>query len=543
MTRAAIYARFSSDNQRDESIDAQVRLCREYAASRGYTVVKVYADEAITGRTDQRIQFQQLLSDAKAGLFDVVICDKVDRFARDRYDSAIHKRYLRKKCGVRLEYASQRIDPSPEGEMLEGVLEVLAEYFSANLARETMKGLTENALRGWFTGGVPPFGYKLATRTVDGKQVKVYDPDERAAPVVRRIFEMYAAGASYGDIQAATREDMIRLRGRPLSKNSIHDILRNEKYTGTFIYCKGTKHNHRHVQDDVIRVPDAFPAIVPRELWERVQEMMDKRKRHPGERARNKAREVYLLSGLIFCGKCGAALVGECGRGRTRKRYAYYECNRRGRTKECNLKTVRKDYVESLVLADIRRHIFSPEARARLREQFDAYLRERPREIEEQAKHITREIAAINRRIENILKNIEDGFGSAELVQRLRLLEEHREVLKSQLRDLEVKRDAPFSLADVEAMLDEAERIFTDAGDRERLKQVVRLFVERVTVYDEGVEIVLKIKTPPDLPGRGSDTAGSANGIRTRVSALRGRCPGPLDDSATYYGCGTRIRT
>ena len=511
MIRAAIYARFSSDNQRDESIDAQVRLCRECCKSRGYAVVAVYADEAVTGRTDQRSQFQQMLADAKAGLFDVLVMDKVDRFARDRYDSVIHKRYLRKKCGIRLEYASQRIDNTPEGQMLESVLESLAEYFSANLARETMKGLTENALRGWFTGGIAPFGYRVASREVDSKTTKVLEVDEQAAPIVVRIFEIYDAGGTYGDIQAATKEDMIRLRGRPLSKNSIHDILRNEKYTGVYVYCRGTKHNHRQIREDVIRVPNAFPAIVPRELWERVQEKMNKRRKSPGERASGKAKEPYLLAGLISCGKCGAALVGNRGLGMTKKRYAYYECNKRDRTKECNLKRIRKDAVEQMVLEEIRREIFTPEARRRLKDHFEAYLKERPKEIEEQIKHVKREIGGLDNRIQNILRTVEDGFGSSELVRRLRLLEEHRGVLKSQLFDLETKRDNPLSPPEVEAMIAAAEKSFEVRDDLASLKRIVRLFVDRVVIHDDRVQINLKIKPPPGDSGGGLDTTGSAN--------------------------------
>ena len=530
--RAAIYARFSSDNQRDESIDAQVRLCKEYIQRCGYALVKIYADEALSGRTDQRPQFQQMLTDAKAGLFDVVVTDKVDRFARDKCDSAVHKRYLRKKCGVRVEYASQRIDETPEGMMLESVLESLAEYYSMNLARETMKGLTENALRGWHTGGIPPFGLKVVTKIVDGKEVKTYDIEPDQAGVVRRIFEIYDAGGTYGDIQAATKEDMIRLRGRPLSKNSIHDILRNEKYTGTFVYQKGTKKEHRHTRADIIRVPNAFPAIVPRELWERVQARMDERKLNPGERTQNKAKRIFLLTGIIYCGKCGAAMVGNGGRGRTKKRYSYYACNARQRSKECDLKTIRADLVEQMVLDDIQREIFSPEGKSRLREKFKAYLAERPKKIKEQIEHIKREIAGLDRKINNIITAVEDGRGSPALLERLSLYEERRESLRSELHNYEAKEETSVSLEEVEMLLQKAENEMQEKSNPQKLKQLIRLFVERVIVYDDGVEIILKIKPPSPTGEDGSDTTGSPNGTRTRVSTLRGWCPGPLDDRA-----------
>ena len=163
--RAAIYARYSSDNQRDESIDAQVRMCREYAEKKGYTCVATYSDKAISGRSvEHRVEFLRMVDSAKAQRFDILIVDKVDRFGRNRYDSAIYKREL-KQAGVKVEYASQHIEDSPEGVILESLLEGLAEYYSLNLAREAVKGLTENALKGWHCGGRAPFGLRLIPST------------------------------------------------------------------------------------------------------------------------------------------------------------------------------------------------------------------------------------------------------------------------------------------------------------------------------------------------------------------------------------------
>jgi len=339
----------------------------------------VYADEAISGRTDQRPQFRQMLADAKAGLFDVLIMDKVDRFARDRYDSAVHKRYLRKKCGIRLEYASQRIDHTPEGEMLEGLLEALAQYFSANLAKETMKGLTENALKAWHTGGRPPFGFDL--EPIPGTRSKRLVINEREARVVRRIFEIIDAGGTYGDVREATRADMILLRGRPLSKNSIHDILRNEKYKGTFfVYLKGTKHQHRHEREDVIRIPGAIPAIVPPEVFDRVQAKLSGRSH--AERARSKAKRVYLLSGKVYCGKCGHAMVARYGYSKNKVRHDYYMCGLKARSKECDAKTVRQGYLDAVVLTALREKVFSPEGRTAVTDHLEKVLQERRRQAD-----------------------------------------------------------------------------------------------------------------------------------------------------------------
>ncbi len=374
-----------------------------------------------------------------------------------------------------------------------------------------MKGLTENALRGWHTGGIPPFGLKLVTHTQDdGTIYKTYDVHPDQAPVVRKIFEMYDAGATYGEIMSATKENMIRLRGRPLSKNSIHDILRNEKYTGTFVFKKGTKKEHKRTRPDVIRVPNAFPAIISRELWERVQAKMDKRKRSPGERAQNKSKRVFLLTGLIYCGKCGAAVVGNSGRGRDKKRRSYYECNVKQRSKECDLKNISADIAEQIVIEDIQKVLFSKEGKAHLKKQFEKYLAERPKKIKEKEESIRREIAGLDRKINNIVAAVEEGRSTAALLDRLDLYEEHKKDLQLQLLNLEAKEKKPISLEEVETLLKKAEKEIQDRSDPQRLKNLIRLFVDRVTVFDDGIEVKLKI-TPSTDPEGVSDTAGSPN--------------------------------
>ena len=158
--KAAIYARYSSDNQREESITAQLRAAHEYCKKNDYIIVKEYTDEAIPARTDERPAFQKMIEDAATGLFGVLIVHKIDRFARNRYDAAFYKRSLQ-KSGVRIRYIEHQLDDSPESGMLESVLEGMAEYFSKNLAREVRKGQKENALQAKHNGGTPPLGYSL----------------------------------------------------------------------------------------------------------------------------------------------------------------------------------------------------------------------------------------------------------------------------------------------------------------------------------------------------------------------------------------------
>ncbi len=271
--RAAIYARFSSDNQRDESIDAQIRAIEEYAKRNNIDIVKVYSDRAKSATTDKRPDFQQMVDDSALGLFDLVIVHKLDRFSRDKHDSVHYKRKLRKN-NVKVISVLEHLDDSPESGILESVLEGMAEYYSKNLAREVMKGMRENAYQCKHTGGTPPLGYDVDPTT----QKYVINPYE--AEAVKLIFELYLEGQGYKNIiNELNARSYKTKKGNPFGKNSIHDLLVNEKYSGTYVFNRassknwdGKRNNHGSKNnDDMIRIPGGIPAIVSIDAFENVQ--------------------------------------------------------------------------------------------------------------------------------------------------------------------------------------------------------------------------------------------------------------------------------
>ena len=261
MLNAVIYARFSSDMQREESIDAQVRACKAYAKSKGYTVVKEYVDEAKSGRsTLTRDAYNQMMADAMENKFDVIIFHKIDRNSRNELNYFIFKDKL-EKLGIRYEYAAQPIDAATaEGQMMETVMVGMAAYYSRNLAKEIKKSMNENAYKAIFNGGYAPLGYKI----VD----KHYVIDEKEAEAVRLIFNLYLDGKGYGEICLALAARGYTTRsGKNFPKNSLHDILRNERYMGTYTFNRVPKTKRRNSHsyarpNDFISIPDAIPAIV-----------------------------------------------------------------------------------------------------------------------------------------------------------------------------------------------------------------------------------------------------------------------------------------
>lgn len=297
-----IYARYSSHAQKDVSIEQQVADCMAYAKSNNLRVVEVYADRHLSGTNDKRPQFQKMLKDAARGRWSFVLTWKVDRFARNRYDSATYK-YRLKRCGVRVIYAKESIPEGPEGILLESVLEGSAEYYSANLAQNVKRGMHFNALECKTNGGLLPFGYRKGP---DGRFVAV----ESEAEIVREIFRKVADGVPFVEISNSLNGRGIRTRkGMPWGKNSFRYLLKNEAYIGVYV-------------NSGVRKEGGVPAILDKSLFLQVQERLKTKKNPQG---RHREYGEYMLTGKLFCGLCGSPMIGistEFGG----KHYQYYTC-------------------------------------------------------------------------------------------------------------------------------------------------------------------------------------------------------------------------
>ena len=325
--KAVIYARYSSDNQREESIEGQLRECTAFAQKNDITILRNYIDRAFSAKTDNRPAFQEMIKGSGKKLFDAIIVWKLDRFARNRYDSARYKAAL-KKNGVKVVSATEVISEGAEGIILESVLEGYAEYYSADLSEKVIRGMTENALKGKFNGGTLPIGY-----AVDEEHHLQIDP--LTAPFILEAYKRYAEGATMTQIRDWLNEQGVRSRrGMPMNYNNVQLLLHNRRYIGEFKFR------------DIV-IPTGIPPIVPRELFERVQEKMAKNKKAP---ARHKAEDDYLLTTKLFCGYCGAYLCGEAGTSHAGKVYHYYKCVSAKKHRGCHKKPVRKDWLEDLVV-------------------------------------------------------------------------------------------------------------------------------------------------------------------------------------------------
>lgn len=296
---AVIYARFSCSKQREESIEDQERVCRDYAASQGWRVAHVYADHAMSATTDARPQFRRMLADAEKGGFGRVIVYKLDRFARNRYDSAVNRSRL-KKCGVDLVSATESISDGPEGVLIESLLEGLAEYYSRQLSENVRRGIEGNALK-CRANGRKLYGYDI----VDGE----YVINEGEAAIIRRMYGILADGGTATDVV----HDLAGVTTRTGAKWTVSGVcktLRRPQYKGTYSYAG-------HVVDG------GMEAIVEPETWERAVDRLG------SNGTPHTTTGVYLLSGKLE-DMDGHKYVGMSGTGRRGKTYYYYWCRETG---------------------------------------------------------------------------------------------------------------------------------------------------------------------------------------------------------------------
>ncbi|MEE1124807.1 MAG: recombinase family protein [Acutalibacteraceae bacterium] len=487
---AVAYARYSSDGQRDESIDAQVRAIKSFAEREGYALIHVYADRGISGTSDNREEFQRMIEDAKNGDFQVVIVHKLDRFARNRSDSAIYRNVL-EKYGVRLVSVLENFDDSPESIILQSVIEGYNEYYSKNLAREVMKGLKENALASKFNGGVPPLGYDI------NKETLKYEINDFEAEAVKLIFKMYLQGEGYTSIiNELNRRGFKTKKANSFGKNSLYDILRNERYTGAYIYNKSLpvtsdKKFNRHASknaEDIIKVEGGIPQIISKEDFEKVQQSMNRR-RHKA--AAYKSKEEYLLSGKIICGECGSTYAGNARRS---KNYTYisYTCTKKNGKEKCRNRGTQRDLIESIILNKLSEKVFDVKILPEIISRYNDFALSKNKEFIAVKKQLEQRLAEIDKGIANIV-NLVVTTGSAALAEKLKELELEKVTLEISLKEAERKLS---EMSVDEAQLSQAfskAKSLLKSGTLKNRKAIVQQYVKQVVMYPDKVEIEFNV--------------------------------------------------
>ena len=461
---AVIYARYSSDNQREESIEGQLRECQSYGEKHGYSIIEHYIDRAISARTDQRPDFQRMIEDSAQRQFSVVLVWKFDRFARNKYDSVHYKRQLRKN-DVSVVSVVEPIPDGPEGSLLETLLEGLNEYYSAELAVKVRRGLTENALKCKYNGGTIPFGYY-----VDENQYFQIDPV--TASLVREIYQRYAEGETIRSIQQSMNERGVTTQqGKPFSPNSFSVMLKNRRYLGEYRYSTTVQ-------------PGGMPQIVSESLFEQVQQRIARNRRAP---ACAKATEAYLLTGKLFCGLCGKPMVGENGRSHTGIKHYYYKCGAAKRKQGCTKKAIRKYLIEDLVVKHMMRLLWSDAMVERIA---DLVVAESGKDSALLPK-LSAQLADIQKRLANLLKAVEAGIFNDTTQQRMTELEQQKQKLEIEIAKEKLKKPN-ISREDVAGWLCHFREL--DVKKEKHRRILIDSFVNAVYVYDDKITLTFNYR-------------------------------------------------
>jgi len=500
--KAVLYARFSSDNQREESIEAQLRAMHEYCQRNGAVVIREYCDRARSATTDDRPEFLSMIADARNHEFDFVVVHKLDRFSRNRYDSAYYKRELRKN-GISLLSVLEHMDDSPESVILESVLEGMSEYYSKNLAREVMKGMRESALKCQALGGKPPFGYKVNPDT------RRYEVNEEEAEAVRMIFRQVCEGYGYSEIITELNRLGYKTRnGNPFGKNSISEILRNEKYKGIYIFNRAASYSHNRTRnnhkskpaDEIIRIPGGMPALVDEKTFDRVAAIIKGRSRSAPN---GRAKETYLLSGKVFCGVCGSSYNGN------------------------------RNYIEDFILKRIGEIVFAEE---RIPQLIAAYYASHEELAGDGVKILDRLYGnknEIQRKIDNIISVITQS-GSPSLLKTLDELEADKQTLTMQIEQEEQNLIA--SRLNEQEIISAYRRAqeFYRSGSLPQKRQLLNLYLKRVTVYSEYVQIHLhKVPTSVHTPSHSDSLDPEGQDIHILLKMAKRKPPSHFRKSGT----------
>lgn len=488
---AVIYARYSSHNQQEQSIEGQLAAAHRYADAKGYTVIAEYCDRAKTGTNDNREAFQKMLSDCAKHKFSVIIVWKVDRFGRNREEITFNK-YRAKKHGVRVEYVAENIVQGPEGVILESVLEGMAEYFSLQLSQNVRRGFLESAKKHQVICGRVPLGYRIG-------EDKTYTLDPVTAPVVREIFSRYAAGESMADITRWLNGQGYRTsQGKPFTKNSLVTVLKNEKYIGIYTY------------KDVIRDENAVPVIVDRDTFDRVQTMLKKNRRMPSH---SWSYSDYILTDKLVCGECGQLMVGKSGNSHTGAKYAYYACKGHLRG-SCGKRPIRQDLIEDMILEEAHRIIQDDGIMDFIIDKTWEYY-QRQDESEEAVRALRNQLEGVEKGISNLVRSIEAGLMNDAIISRMNDLEDQKKALTKAIGEKELEQGMKLTRDHIRFFLEQ----FRDLNieDRGCQRRLVDTFVHSVTLYDDRYVIAFnysdKEKTP--LESAGFDRDGQSRAMQT----------------------------
>lgn len=496
-TAGAIYARYSSHAQKDASIEQQVEQCMAYALDKKISINRVYSDRAITGRTDRRVDFQRMMKDAERGDFSYVIAWKSNRIGRNMLQAMANEDKLL-SLGVRVLYVEEDFDDTAAGRFALRSMMNVNQFYSENMAEDIKRGLYDNAANCKITNGTLPLGYKKG----DDSRYAIDAPKDE---VVRDIFTRVARGDAFVDIAADLNAKGIKTgRGKPWGKNSFQNLVTNERYTGVYIYGD-------------VRIEGGIPQIVSKELFFRVQEVIQTK---GNARGRHRINGDYLLTGKLYCAKCGSAMVGVSGRGKHGELHHYYSCQKRRTEKGCDKSHVRRDTLELSVTRAIMQYALQDDILEWIADEIIAHNKKVA-----EGSHVAlmeKELEDNKKSVHNMMKAIEQGIITETTKERLLALEREQAKLVGKIQSAK----AEVILAPKEKFL-EGLKVFRDGDENDKRFQAMLFdtFLVAVFLNDE--------EDDPNNLKIAFSFSGDKNTIE--IPLIENALNGTADDGASSY--------
>ena len=481
MKKAVVYARYSCDSQSEQSIDGQLRVCREFAKNNNILIVDTYIDRAMTGTNDNRPDFQRMLMDSAKHQWEIVLVYKLDRFSRNKYEATIHKHTLREN-GVKLISAMENIPDTPEGIILESLLEGMNQYYSAELKQKVNRGLRESWRKGHATGGRPVFGYDVVE--------KRYVINEYESKIVQQAFTMYAQGYSARDIADEFKSRGYRKKdGSYLSMMYLYKMLHNRFYIGI-------------AKRQGVLYDNIFPRIIPDDLWERVNAINEENKMAPSHK-----KDIYdfILSGKLICGQCKHRMIGVSGTSKNGAIHYYYACHaRKHRNIQCDTKPIHKRFIEDIVVMHTISLLRRPSEVHKIAEMvYELNLKEQADTTA--LKLWEKKLEKTKKAQSNIIKAIEMGIITDATKNRLQELDQEIAGIEVEISREKARTHLDLTVEQIENYL--TQYILVDECDVAYRKLIVNTFVRQVFLYPDKVVIVYNHSHNPDHPKNDKTTA------------------------------------
>lgn len=480
MRKVVAYYRYSSNNQDENSIAYQRESTQNHCKKVGFEIIQEYVDEAQTGTNDNRAGFLQMIEDAeKSPEWDAIMVYDLSRFTRNFYDSAKYSRLL-EDLGIELKSVTQPFDNTNEGYMLRNVMHVINDYYSKNNSKHTHSGMMTKAQGGFHCGGTPPLGYDL-----DENKRLVINQEE--AVIVKLIFDCIDEDFSLKETASMLNSrGYFTKAGKPFTKNSFDNILKQEKYIGTYLWnttqkrkSNFTRNSHaKKPIEEQVRIEDAIPAIIDAEQFYRVQE---KRKSRANGRASSKSRTHYMLSGLqiLKCAECGSYLIGTI-RTSHGKKHTTYSCPNY-KTKTCSMKEINTDVLDRAVAFYIA---------SDLRNRKDLKEISELLSVDPICNLLINKKKGIEKSIHNVLHTVSKCY-CEETTERLRILKEQKADVNTQI---EARQNYTKELTEenIHKVCNRFAKYLMDSKDVE-VKKYIRSTVKEILVGNDDVQISLNI--------------------------------------------------